>query len=324
MVARERGLVLHVGITKTGSRSLQAGLFAHHSQIYFLGKWKEKPHREQGCLSPTVYEVFRPLIWDHVEKPAAAERLWREQLLPTIPADKQPVASWASLGTQDTPRHRERLHRIKSVFGRCRLLFAIRNPLTHVPAEYLQQLRGHAIYRTRPWMGRRLYVDIQDWYDRSQKELGGVSIPSNYAWNIRASVEELGEENVGVFLFEGLKEDPAAYYSAICRFMGIDAAEGIRLTKHAHLNPRMREHHLERIKEIDRSFWKRFRFDRKTPQERKFDVDRAGGAPTAESLPVEAVVPQKLSDAVAKATREGNQWLVERLSLPLEKYGYPL
>ena len=172
-------------------------------------------------------------------------------------------------------------------------------------------------------MGRRLYVDMQDWYDRRLKQTG-VSILSNYAWNIRASIEELGEENVGVFLFEGLREDPVAYYSAICRFMGVDAAEGVRLTEHAHLNPRMTERNLERIKEIDRSFWKRFRFDRKTPRERRLDLGRAPRAPTDEALPVEAVVPRKLSDQVTKATREGNQWLVERLGLPLEKYGYPL
>ncbi len=125
-------------------------------------------------------------------------------------------------------------------------------------------------------------------------------------------------------MFEELREDPVAYHSAICRFMGIDAVEGVRLTERQHLNPRNTEHQLDRLKEIDRSFWKRWQFDRKTIAERELDLGGVLFSKAPESVSAEAVVPRKLSDAVAEATREGNRWLVERLGLPLEEYGYPL
>ena len=78
MVDRDRGLVLHVGLTKTGSTTLQTGLFARHSQVYFLGKRTQKRDEENGCRSHTVYEIFRPLLWDRNAKPGAAAQLWRE------------------------------------------------------------------------------------------------------------------------------------------------------------------------------------------------------------------------------------------------------
>ena len=171
-------------------------------------------------------------------------------------------------------------------------------------------------------MGGKIYLDLEEWYERYLKHRPGKL--ANYSRNIRTSIEELGEENVGVFLFEGLQEDPAAYHSAICRFMGIDAAEGVRLTEHEHRNPRIAEHQLDRIRVIDRSFWKRRRFDRKTITEREIDLGGAHLSNVSDPVPVEAEIPRRISAAVSEATREGNRWLVERLGLPLEEYGYPL
>ena len=83
------------------------------------------------------------------------------------------------------------LKRLKSVFGTCRILLTIRNPLCLIPSLYLQNLWGHAIVKRKPWMGPKLFINIEDWFERRVKVSRGIHNFLNYTKNIQASIEVL-------------------------------------------------------------------------------------------------------------------------------------
>jgi hypothetical protein len=254
----------------------------------------------------------------------SVRRLFEERLSPEIPPDSAIIGSWESLGNQETWIHILRIQRLKAVFGQGRIIMTIRNPLTQVPSEYLQNVRGHAIRGNRPWMGPSLSIGIEEWFERNAKTKGGIRNTLSYTENIRASMDELGPENVGVFLFEHLRENPEDYYTSVCEFIGIDSAEAVRLTAGKHVNRRLREYHIEKLKDIDRSRWKRFMFKRKRPAACKRIMGLAKNDPEIDSPPARPRLPAEMAEKIVEVSREGHRWLVNHLGLPLEKYGYPL
>jgi len=68
-------------------------------------------------------------------------------------------------------------------------------------------------------------------------------------------VNLLGQENVGVFLFEELLADPDSYYRSICEFIGIETAEGVRLSRQQHFNRSLTQKQFNRIREFNDSRW---------------------------------------------------------------------
>ena len=141
----------------------------------------------------------------------------------------------------------------------------------------------------------------------------------DYSACIQSSVEQLGRENVGVFLFEELHQDSNAYYQSICEFVGIDSEIGVSLAKNEHFHSRLTEAQVAHMREINSSFLKR--------THNSFSDNRSrikALKENANSPPAKAVLPEELKKKVSDATRVGHRWLVDNLDLPLEKYGYPL
>jgi hypothetical protein len=56
---------------------------------------------------------------------------------------------------------REMVQRVHAVFGGCRILLTLRNPLARIPSEYLENLKSHFIKGVNPWMGPLPYIDIE-------------------------------------------------------------------------------------------------------------------------------------------------------------------
>lgn len=63
MSAPQTRLLLHVGLSKTGTTTLQRALFANHPEISYLGKYVPSK-APKGCLSQDVYDFLNPLLWD--------------------------------------------------------------------------------------------------------------------------------------------------------------------------------------------------------------------------------------------------------------------
>lgn len=323
MTIFNNGLVLHVGLPKTGTTTLQNAIFANHSQIRFLGKSiKSEFTGEKGCLSKDIYDVLWPLIFD-LNKPYDAQAIskqCRDEIFSSTPADKCLLASWEALGGRSTTTYVKMLERLQTVFGSCRIIFTLRNPLTQVPSRYLQNIEGRFLRKNHKWMGSIRRVDIDGWFENRMSKDSFQSKSLSYSQNIRASVDLLGKENVGVFLFEELLEDPEVYYKAISDFIGIDVDEVYTLSQQEHFNKRLTQGQLERITQLSSSYIYRVIDHCLSPRRRKKLLEIVKSNP----VPARVELTPELRDKIVDSTLEGHRWLVDNFDLPLAKFGYPL
>jgi hypothetical protein len=322
MARFDNGLLLHLGLPKTGTKTLQRACFENHSQLHYLGKHVKKASFVKGCLSKEVYEILKPVIWD-VTQPFDEDKIvkyCREKVLSVTSNDKCLIGSWESLGNRPPGTHLKMLDRIGKVFGPCRIIYTLRNPLTQVPSEYLQNIHGKFVKQGRKWMGSPNSLVIDEWFDKRLRKGSTQCDALNYNQNIQASVDLLGKENVGVFLFEDLVSNPEAYYRSISSFIGIDADETCALSQHKHFHKRITQGQLDLIRQCD-SFWVgSVLLPRLSSRMRRFLLDRAG----KDSPSAKVGLTPALQEKISAETRDGHRWLIENFDLPLDKYDYPL
>jgi hypothetical protein len=316
----EKGLALHVGLPKTGTTTLQRSLFSNHPQIDYIGK-NIHSSIERGCQSVDILRVLKHALWSPLwgGNTHQARKHLIGKVYPTLDVDRFLLGSWEGLGCQSTKKYAEMLRKLLEIFGSCRILFVLRNPLTQVPSEYLQNLSGHFIKNNKNWMGLSPYIDVEEWFARRVRSQGAQDV-LNYANNIQVSINMLGADNVGVFLFEDLMSDPQAYYQAISRFIGIDPEKALPLTRDKHLHKRISQKQMDWMKESQNSLWKGLILRTKSAKARK----ALFGQHVDDGPPAKVVLSRELKQTIENLTRDGNRWLVENCDLPLRKYDYPL
>jgi len=59
MRALEKGFLLHIGLPKTGTTTLQHSLFTSHPEICFFGKYLGRKI-PQECQSQEIYKFLNP------------------------------------------------------------------------------------------------------------------------------------------------------------------------------------------------------------------------------------------------------------------------
>jgi len=315
------GLILHVGLPKTGTTTIQRALFARHPQLYYLGKIVKNDKKNKDCLDYATYRVLENVLW-RLNRPFKAEHakhLFQDTLRPKIPEGRFLAASWEGLGHRATVKFLEMLRRVKTVFGGCRIIFVLRNPLTQIPSIYIQNLRGHFVQNEYSWLGHKTYVDIETWYRKRDKHISKASPLFNYCSCLRAAIDFLGKENVGIFLFEDLQTDSDSYYRAVCEFMQIDPEVGVSLAEKKHLHGRISQTQVDYLRKVNSSLISRsYVWFLSKDTRRKTFRSKAGGPPA------KALLTDDLAREISEATREGHRWLVDNFNLPLEKYDYPL
>jgi hypothetical protein len=244
-------LHLHVGQPKTGSTTLQKALLRRHPDIFYLGRYV--PTKVQGnCLSEEIYQLLRPLLWD-ISAPLDVDQSRQQLARISAAADatgKVWVGSWEGLIQRPPAMIREMIQRLQAFFGGCRILLTLRNPLTRIPSEYLENLKSHFIQGLNPWMGKLPYIDIQQWIHRASKGEYLANMLS-YGTSVQEAVRILGVDQVGVFLFEELCQDPARYYSKIFSFLSIDPECGMALTQNEHLHLRVTQGGIDFLKQLN-------------------------------------------------------------------------
>jgi hypothetical protein len=317
--SRSRELVLHIGMPKTGTTTLQKLLFENHSGIYFLGKKYQLPYG-RNCRSELVYQLLNPLLWEHSQVPdlEVAKRFF-EELERNGDSEKVIVGSWESLCSSAISFHIESLRRIIAIFGACKIMICLRSPNQLIASRYLQSLRGRQSLKNRRIMGRNWYLDIDQWMEKWHAS-GSFQRFLSYGQRIRDSIDLLGKENVAVYLFEDLCQDQNHFTQSVCKFLGVDEQEGVRWMNEGHLHTRLTQGQVDFLKRIQSSFWTRWWANRQSPEKQREMIEQHG----SEGVPAKAELPKHWLPKIADATRDGNRWLVDNLQLPLEKYNYPL
>lgn len=317
--SQNNGLVLHIGMPKTGTTTIQKLLFANHSQIYYLGKSKEHLHG-RNCRSEQVYQLLNPILWDHSQPvDLEAGKRFHEDLQRSGEDSKVIVGSWEGLCDSNIPFHLESLQRIIAIFGACKVMICLRNPNQLIASRYLQSLRGRQSAKNRRMMGKNWYVDIDEWMEKWFAS-GSFQRFLSYGERIRQSVDLLGKDNVAVYLFEDLCNDQNQFTKAVCQFLRVDEVEGLRWMNEGHLHTRLTQGQVDFLKRVQGSFWTRLWANMHSPDKQRGLIEKYG----ADDVPAKAQLPDHWLPKIADATREGNRWLVDTLQLPLDKYNYPL
>ncbi len=315
--------VLHVGLSKTGTTTLQRALFSQHSDIYYLGKTVNKKNElRRDCVSSEIYDFLRPIIFQpnlplDVEK---NKTLLRERIISEAGSNKIIVASWEDLITEPV-RHAKILERAYSVFGPFRVMTTIRNPLTWITSEYLQHVEAHFVRRLHPWMGISACMDFDTWLEKKSLQKKSLGAIFSYGENIRSAIDLLGRRNVAVFNFENMLNNPVHYYREILDFLGVDISEGLKLVNKAHFHKRLTRGQLSNLQRIDQgSMWSKFIFRRRKPKYRESVLNMS----TDDNTPVDIALPSYWETRISDATRSDNQWIARNYELPLREYGYPM
>lgn len=319
-----RPLVVHIGLPKTGTTTLQKGLFANHPEIAFLGKraGRRADPALRRCVNEAAFRLGEELFWTHVRDPDLdlARRIYRNDLPSQVDGHRLPVFSFEGLAAADVEDRRAVAQNVRAVCADAKIVVAIRRPIDLVEALYFQRLkRLHFGRRTR--RGPRIRSPSPDAWLGAVLDRSEMAAHLDYANSIRFFVEALGQENVGVFAFEMLATNPAGFARDLCRFLEVDADEGIRLLETRRENPRLRQPMLDRLARFERPGVRAFLYGLAGSRLRKRLV---GYSRIEDAAPARLVIPTRVRDEIDARTREGNRWIATTWGLPLEEYEYAL
>ncbi len=320
--------VIHIGMPKTATTTLQSQLFSAHSEVFYLGRFdgscfQGKYRQFDYCRDASVQDLMLQIAYGDVYNPNFTEchKLLEQIVEPALEKNLLPVWSWESYSTDIMPKRLVRACNLKRVFGEARIIMTLRNPITLLESAYFQQLKRDNV-GSRSHRGRLPYYQlIDDWL---QDNFDGEILPHlQYAETIQAYVNQFGIENIHIFLFEDLIADNDRFFRQICEVMGVNAEEGIRLVGEKNENRRWTRRQVEALEDVVGSGMKSlfFRFSSRKTRLKLLELDQ-DGTPVVDAEKARASISQIWQKQIFETTRQGNHWLQKSYGLPLEKYGY--
>lgn len=326
--ASDKTPVVHIGMPKTATKTLQWRIFAQHSELFYLGRYDGEPfkgkYREfKACRDATVFRIMNEIAYQRLKQPNISEcrELLDKYLAENNQSNLVPVWSWESYSTDSRRRRQSRAENLKQLFVDAKIVITIRHPVKLLESAFLQQLKRDNI-GGRYWPGRGVfYSSIDDWIDRDF--LQDVSDHLDYPETIRMYVEQFGRDNVCVLVFEDLLKDSIKFYQELCGFMGIDSKEALSLVAGNVDNSRWTEFQLERLRSIDSSLLAslRFRFSKRIARKNQLGLDKHG-SPIKPGNKAKVEISRHFRNKVVERTRQGNEWLDQVFDLDLSRLDY--
>jgi len=322
--------VIHIGMPKTGTKTLQMCLLARHSQVDYLGTYTGKKVPFQQCRDAEIEKLMTELLWDNFENPDwdQCERIVQESIQPMKTLGLVPVWSWESLIENSHRVQKIRAENLKKILGNCRIVVTIRHPFKLIESLYLQLLKRDNV-GSHAKVGTPIrYQSLDEWMTEMwEQEALPPKVHLEYAQSIQMFADVFGQENVGLFLFEDLVQKPELYYQSICEFMGVDASQAWEHVSGEKQNQRWTVNQIDRLKRISESYVKSRMFQYSSRNRRKKMIGIPGThTKTREDLsgPAKASLSQDWQHKIEEKTAEGNRMLAKLWSLPLQEYGYPV
>jgi hypothetical protein len=320
--------VIHIGLPKTATTTLQKRLFARHSEVLYLGRYvddnaSDPCHHYWSCISEQVSQAMQDLNVHFVHDPNIAQ--CRDQLHSAMAEATErrlvPVWSWESYATDLLSRRRLRARNLKALFGHAKIMICLRNPISLIEAAYFFQLKRDNISPDYCRWHKPYYLTIDAWLDENYQHEVGPHL--DYAETIKTYIKFFGRDNVHVFLFEDLVADQVSFTRQLCAVMGIDAEESLDLLRGASDNQRMSAAQIDRLKHLAQSHWKSavFQFTPARLRTRLYRLEAGGDDPSTTAKP-RATLSAAWRERIFDDVRAGNQWLKNIYSLNLDGYGY--
>ncbi len=309
--------LIHIGLPKCGSTTLQDRLFATHERFVYLGRIKN------GYRDAAVRELFERITFQDsldydANATAALLQLSRAKVAASAAAPQRPVlVSAESLSVEGRTDRRliaERLHRL---FAPARVLIILRAQPAMLQSLYLNHLRGS---------GQRL-VSFEQWLEGAY---GGIRFTDmhrvglNYDELVRLYEDVFGADNVVILPFEQIKDESSPFAPTLAALLDMPAAE-VRACLEANVeNQRMSGRHLLALRLQDRlpSGTNLARLGRRLMPPSLYEPAHrfvAGGRRVASPA-----LPDRWRTRIAAMCGESNARLAARKALPLAALGYPL
>ena len=281
--------------------------------------------RYKKCRDAKTLSIIDEAVWAEPSKPDVDMcRRRYEEIKRTASENHQiPLFSMETLSLNTRGWRATRAQNLRRILGRSKILITVRHPIELVRSVYSQYIKRELIFSPPGEVARLL--DINQWIINGfQKSHTPPACHLDYAHTIRTYANQFGKGAVYVAVFEELEENSNHFISSLCRFLGIDAKEGLKLTGNRRANVRLSPANLEALRSMRRSPLKAIRFRYAKPPKRMQMIGMTEAAFSEGTKKAKERIDDDLIANVEQLTSNGNRMLANEWGLPLEKYGYPL
>lgn len=301
---RERLPCLHIGYAKCASTTLQHHFFRDHTGIANLGR--PAPHRDIRQTIDVILDAAQATRTESAKADTGRCReVWRNQLALAALAGKIVAYSHERLTHSQyykTPSDTTLPELLRSIVGPCKIMIVIREQLHVLESYYLHKTRAHT------------YLPPDEWLETNA---AGLVQMLQYDKLSSAYCSVFGQENVGIFLFEELRDRPADFANRICRFMGVDPKIGAELLKDKRENIR-RSSRMLWYASVRSRLWPHFRVSEYLPDA----VVTGWNHFLQRGKRAEASFSEDRVRTLEKLYAAANSNLIREFDLPLKQFGY--
>jgi hypothetical protein len=318
--------VIHVGLPKTGTKTLQRRLFHRHPEVYFLGRFDGEPnpgyYNALGqCRDETVFALMQQIAFGDVRNPdfGIAQGAWGRVLASA--AGRVAVWSYEGYATDTLLQRQIRARNAWRTFGDAIVLITLRHPVALLESAYLHWLRSTNVGDRVTWGAAPNVRSIHEWLALEWSR--DVDHHLSFADTIRAYERTFGRERVQVLLFEDLVADGDAFIADVCERIGIDPDVGRACVAGGHENAGWGEATIARLQRIATSPLLAWRFRLGSRAERRAALFlNPHGDPLTPSPRHRPRIDAEWRRRICATCQAGTAWVAEAYGLPLERYGY--
>ena len=222
-------VIIHVGLPKTATTTLQMRVFPKHEELFYLGGQEYKHEAIRHAIGAISLEDR--LQYDQ----AYHEGQIHNALADAKNQDKPVLLSAESLTTLAVDRL-TKAERLIGLFGDIRIVLCLRRPEDMMISYY-----SEGIKRLNPRTHR--LPNLDDWLEQqwSVQRATRQTRFLDFSRLIRGYRNLVGENNVCVLLFEDLCKEPAEYARQLSEFIGINTQRTLELLQTDRENKRVNQ-----------------------------------------------------------------------------------
>jgi hypothetical protein len=304
--------LIHIGLPKTASTTLQDRLFSKQDRFAYLGRF------QNGYLNQTTKELLERLTFeDSLEYDQSIMNALLQRARSEMRISSRPIlVSAESLSVEGRADRRLIAERLHELFAPAKILIVLRSQPAMLQSMYLNDLRGsgQGILSFEAWL-ERVYGGIR--YTETHR------VGLNYEPLVRTYEGLFGRENVTVLPFEFIKDEDAIFFDRLSELLQMEREEVQRRLEMAE-NQRMSRRHMMalRIQHYLPSGTNLALLGRRLLPRPIYEPVRnfvAGGARIGSPE-----LPTRWRERVAAICAVGNSRIAARLNLPLAALGYPV
>jgi hypothetical protein len=300
--------IVHIGLPKTGSTTLQNNAFAARRDFVYVGKYKNAHTDERGRELITRISTQDSLEYDPIRTAVLVDQL-RVDAKPFLISDE-------ILSMEGRADRRLIAERLRQLFSPAKILIVLRAQPAMCQSMYLNHLRA----------SRQRITSFAAWLEETY---GGIAfsdidrVALNYEPLVATYEDYFGAENVVVLPFELMKDENSKFSATLAELLNMPLA-AVQSSLKSVDNQRMSHRHLLALHVQDR-----------LPKGTNLALIGRRLLPSSMYEPIRRFVtsgsrvpspglPGGWEDRVAAICARGNAAIEARKAVPLRALGYPV